>query len=303
MIKAKSLNIVCMPGGFHLLMSFLGSIGAVMKGSGLEEAMEQVYVENSVPHIISGKAFSRALRAHFLLESALVNKLMAPLIDRSGTDEKSDEENVEGNQFEEHIIEDTEQYGTVHVKELKAELESFSKGLDEDIPFDIELYPTIAKLQDILDDYKDILNDSSRTAKLWLQYLHYIDVVKIFIRAERTGDFNLYLTALGRTINLFAATAHINYAKNARVHLQQVLDLHHSHPWVYTQFADGRLHTIRRSDRYWAGLWSDLIIEQVMMRSLKSNGGLTRGRGVNESTRQLWLGSMHGRIMHYERIN
>ena len=29
-------------------MSFLGSIGAIMKGSGLEEAMEQVYAENSV---------------------------------------------------------------------------------------------------------------------------------------------------------------------------------------------------------------------------------------------------------------
>ena len=36
-----------------------------------------------------------------------------------------------------------------------------------------------------------------------------------------------------------------------------------------------------------------MIIEQVMMRSLKSNGGLTRGRGVLESTCQLWLGSMH----------
>ena len=57
-IGAKSLNIFCMLGGFHLLMSSSGSIGAVMKGSGLEEAMEQVYAENS--HIISGKAVSRA---------------------------------------------------------------------------------------------------------------------------------------------------------------------------------------------------------------------------------------------------
>ena len=29
------------------------------------------------------------------------------------------------------------------------------------------------------------------------------------------------------------------------------------------------------------------------MRSTKSRGGLTRGRGITESTRQLWLGSMH----------
>lgn len=29
------------------------------------------------------------------------------------------------------------------------------------------------------------------------------------------------------------------------------------------------------------------------MRSLKSRGGLTRGRGVTESTRILWTNSMH----------
>ena len=30
-----------------------------------------------------------------------------------------------------------------------------------------------------------------------------------------------------------------------------------------------------------------------MVRSVKNNGGLTRGRGILESTRQLWLGSIH----------
>ena len=49
------------------------------------------------------------------------------------------------------------------------------------------------------------------------------------------------------------------------------------YPWVYKCFTDHGLHTIRRSDRFWAGLLKDLIIEQVMMRSLKSRGGLTRG--------------------------
>ena len=31
-IKAKTMDMVVMLGGFHLLMSFLGSIGGVMKG-------------------------------------------------------------------------------------------------------------------------------------------------------------------------------------------------------------------------------------------------------------------------------
>ena len=68
-IKAKLLNIVCRHGGFHTMMSFMGSIGSMMKGSGLEEALETVYGPNAVAHMISGKAISRALRGHFLVEA------------------------------------------------------------------------------------------------------------------------------------------------------------------------------------------------------------------------------------------
>ncbi len=48
-------------------------------------------------------------------------------------------------------------------------------------------------------------------------------------------------------------------------------------------------HTVRRSERQWAGLWTDIVIEQIQIRSLKSGGGLTRGRGMIESVRQQWL--------------
>ncbi|KAK7508145.1 hypothetical protein BaRGS_00000384 [Batillaria attramentaria] len=57
---------------------------------------------------------------------------------------------------------------------------------------------------------------------------------------------------------------------------------------VYQKFINGH-HVIRRSDRFWAGLSSDLIIEQVLMGSLKSTGGLTRGTGMGEEERFVWL--------------
>ena len=40
------------------------------------------------------------------------------------------------------------------------------------------------------------------------------------------------------------------------------------------------------------GLSTDLVIEQVLMRSIKSTGGLTRGRGLGSTQRTLWLLSM-----------
>ena len=103
----------------------------------------------------------------------------------------------------------------------------------------------------------------------------------------------MYLISLEKTINLFATIGHINYANRARLHLQNMLEIKSTHPWVYQWFKDGVLHTVRRSDKYWAGLWADLVIEQVMVRSMTCNQGLTRGIGILESTRQLWFGSIH----------
>lgn len=58
-------------GGFHTLMSFLGSIGFIMKDSGLAGVLSSVYGENTVKQIFSGHQYSRAVRAHTLVLLAL----------------------------------------------------------------------------------------------------------------------------------------------------------------------------------------------------------------------------------------
>ena len=88
-INAKSMGIVCILGGFQLLMSFLDSIGGLMKGSGLEEALGVVLAENTVPHMITRKAISRAVRGHFLVQSALVTNSFKPVIDNGGMRQKA----------------------------------------------------------------------------------------------------------------------------------------------------------------------------------------------------------------------
>ena len=56
-------------------------------------------------------------------------------------------------------------------------------------------------------------------------------------------------------------------------------DLEETHPDVHQKFLDG-FHVIRRSTQCWARLSSNLVIEQTLMRSLKSIGGLTSGSGM-----------------------
>ena len=251
-IKEAKLEIVCRLGGFHTLMSFIGSVGHLMKGSGLEELFSQVYAEHTVVHMVSGKAISRALRAHLLAESSLVTLLT---------------EDIAGDFDFNFEFEDN--------KELEEKLNS-----DE-----------IAMFRKEFEQKTSSLSNKSRTAKLWVLYLNYITTIKKYIVAERTSNWYLHLEATKEMLNLFAATGHINYAKSARLYVQQMIDLQNSNPWLHHKFEQG-MHAIRRSNRNWAGLWPDLVIEQTLMRSIKTRGGLTRGRGMTDDVRNLWVLSL-----------
>ena len=118
-----------------------------------------------------------------------------------------------------------------------------------------------------------------------------VDTLKLFIKAERTGNWMLHLKALHEMLPYFAAAGHTLYTKSAYIYYQQMQDLQNTHPQVNRSFLNG-LHVVQRSDRFWAGLSTDLIIEQVLMRSVKTTGGLTRGRGMSETQHLVWLMSM-----------
>ena len=62
--------------GFHLLLSFMGSIGAIMAGSGLEAIWETVCAKNSVVHTMNGRAYAIGIRAHLMSQSALATLLL-----------------------------------------------------------------------------------------------------------------------------------------------------------------------------------------------------------------------------------
>ena len=58
-------------------ISFLGSIGHLMAGLGLQELLEVVLTGNAVRHMLTGKAISREVRGHMLVDAALNTILVA----------------------------------------------------------------------------------------------------------------------------------------------------------------------------------------------------------------------------------
>ena len=134
-------------------------------------------------------------------------------------------------------------------------------------------------------------NEARNIGRLWLQYMKVVDILKRFLRAERTGDWILHLSSLQEMLPYFAAAGHNLYTKTIYVYLQQMVTLQTDHPDIYSRFWNG-LHIVCRTDRFWTGLSTDLVIAQTLMRSIKSTGGLTRGRGMNELQRLVWVKSM-----------
>ena len=89
------------------------------------------------------------------------------------------------------------------------------------------------QLGNALECLKNTLRSTSRTAKLWLQFMEYIEIIKDLICCERLGIYDGYLNAVtAALLNLFAATGHIHYAKSARLYVQEMRKLPSTHPWL-----------------------------------------------------------------------
>ena len=262
--EKEKLPIVVRMGGFHLLMSFVGSVGTLMKGSGLEELFQEIYASKSLEQILSGKNVYRAVRAHQIAQSALMTLILKSVRSQRGLS-----------------------YDFLSPLFTKAVEGKLTEGdLDE-----IASSEEFKKLQQEIEDFKTGICNK-RTAKLWLLYLDYINVMNQYIFAERTSNWPLHLQTVTKMLNLFAATGHSNYAKSTRMYLQQMNVLHESHPEVHKLFMEGK-HTVSRTHNNFVAVWTDLAIEQLYMRSIKSRGGLTQGRGVTENMRTLWVASAH----------
>ena len=234
-VTAKSMKIVLILGGFHLMMSFLGSIGMIMNGSGLSEALQTTYGPNAVIHMMTGKTISRSLRGHFLVASALTTKLITKFIPPTFADALhaerdfedvpigSEDDDIDDRTIDEcecHALEPKLRMTEVEMENIKYLLSTVTDEPESAVTA-IASLEEINKLNEIVCTYKDDLSKASRTSRLWVQYLMYIEILQLFIRAERTGNWNLHIVSVSRMINLFAATGHINYAKSARVYLQK----------------------------------------------------------------------------------
>ena len=195
-----------------------------MKGSGLAELFETVFGERTVRQMFAGKTVLRVLRGHFLFEAVLMTKLLRhlfptdysyfqevnKLLTREEQENEDDLRDIEFNEdddlpdafrndFTDEIV--IEEADILKIKKLYKSFISENDSLEH-----VNKSETLSKLFIFLGKYKGRLTLRSRTARLWIQYLDYVIIVKNFIRAERTGNWQPYLVSTSLMLNLFEAT-------------------------------------------------------------------------------------------------
>ena len=106
--------------------------------------------------------------------------------------------------------------------------------------------PTLIKIYEEISNLKFVM-DFNRTGKLWLQFMDFVSIIRMFIRAERTGNWKLHLHACEKMLPFLAAAGH-KYVMAVRKYMQ---DVHALCQCMQSRY-DGGLFTIWCDDKlFW----------------------------------------------------
>ncbi len=98
-----------------------------------------------------------------------------------------------------------------------------------------------------------------------------MDICESFsnLRGQATGGytFHLYMICIHSLQHLDTD----NMQKSVYVYLKFRPDLPETHPDVHKKFGIG-YYLVTPSNKHWAGMFTDFMIEQVLVRSVKMNG-------------------------------
>src|SRR6218665_2119837 len=142
--------------------------------------------------MMSGHAYSRAVRAHLLTSAALLVMLL------SNHEHQNDE-----NQRQKMCL-------------LQALLQALL--IDTDCSnVDVLEDTAIRDLRKTISNAMDEERRKSRTGALWINYMDQVSLLEMFIYAEGTGDWMLHLYCITKMIPYVHAAGPLAYAKSARL--------------------------------------------------------------------------------------
>ena len=168
-------KLVVQLGGLHISMRFLKAIGNHMNGSGLAE----IWVEsgllgpNATEHVMNGKAYKRAMCPHKITLQSLWQLLMPSLLDFC---QKSHRDLFQ----EPSALASSPENAEALITSLKS-----------------------PRVQKVLDEFVAQRSEENVNFTFWWSYMEMESILLMFTRAQKEGNWDLYLHSFRRMLPYF----------------------------------------------------------------------------------------------------
>ena len=131
-------------------------------------------------------------------------------------------------------------------------------------------------------------NQNNDNYSFWSSYLEMVQLLLMFLRATREGNWQLHLSTVRDMLPWYFAYGRVNYSRYLPVYLQEMSTLQQTHPNVYEKFCSGEFAVQRSNDHAFAKTACDQVIEQTFNRESKTKGGLV-GFTQNKGALSRWI--------------
>ena len=167
-----------------------------------------IVAAGSVNGILSGKHYNRSIRAHKLIYEAMKRLQVKAFLNSLP---ENDERRCD--------------FSSIGVALLGS--------IDSDNFMDVCGSEMFNKFQKEFHQFVNDRSQQSPTFAFWSNYIAMVQLLLLFIRATRTSDWRLHLSALRSMIPWFFATDRVNYARYAPCYWLEMTLLHKTHPCKY----------------------------------------------------------------------
>ena len=173
-------------------------------------------------------------------------------------------------------------------KGLVSSIQSFHLAIKskEDVPQgSTSITFELKTVMELFETFREQERTRSPMFSFWDEYIRMVMLLLQLLKAERTGNWRLHLSAASSMTSYFFADDRHNYSRWLPVYLADVEQLQQKHPTVYQRFMEGD-HVISRSSQPFSSVWTDMALEQSI--NSKSKRGIV-GISLNADALHRWF--------------
>ena len=282
--------VILRMGGFHILELYWKILGKRFSFSGFEDILTEaeVFGPNAMTHIMQGGNYKRCTLAHKLMFEVLCRMQFKAFINWLQARDSILPEFAE--KLEEKC-ENLQDFFRIAIKEKDPNVEKCAQVKSELS----ELYKLLTDKDPEFQVFVKEGQKSSDTFSLWNQYIEDMQIALDYIAAEKIPNWTQHLQAFAESCSFAFAYDRQNYTRWGPVYHAEICRLPETAPVVHGEFERGKHVVTRSAGSSFNSVWSDLGLEQSVVKDTKTKqGGIIGFSRVQEATLK-WYLTVHER--------